>query len=182
MKITLLTYGSQGDVQPFVELGKGLVQAGHQVTLAAPGKFEFLTSEEQIKFMAFPGDPQQMVRDMVDKAGNNWWRMVRSMSSFVLPLGLEVSQIAHEACQNADLIVHSFLLTNTGYEIAREKSIPDISAQTFPVFTSTSDFASPAAPDLPLGGLYRRLTHGFVTQTFWQGSRIIYRFIRKKHP
>ncbi len=182
MKITLLTYGSQGDVQPFVELGKGLVQAGHQVTLAAPGKFEFLTSEEQIKFMAFPGDPQQMVRDMVDKAGNNWWRMVRSMSSFVLPLGLEVSQIAHEACQNADLIVHSFLLTNTGYEIAREKSIPDISAQTFPVFTSTSEFASPATPDLPLGGLYRRLTHEFVTKTFWQGSRIIYRFIRKKHP
>jgi len=34
MKIALLTYGSQGDVQPFVELGTGLVQAGHQVTMA----------------------------------------------------------------------------------------------------------------------------------------------------
>ncbi len=123
-----------------------------------------------------------MVQDLVDKAKNNWWRMVRSMSSYVLPLGLEVSQIAREACQNADLIVHSFLLTNTGNEIAREKGIPDISAQTFPVFTSTSEFASPATPDLPLGGLYRRLTHEFVTQTFWQGSRIIYHFIRKKHP
>jgi diamine N-acetyltransferase len=30
MRITLLTYGLQGNVQPFVELGKGLVQAGHE--------------------------------------------------------------------------------------------------------------------------------------------------------
>jgi len=177
-----LTYGSQGDVQPFVELGKGLVQAGHQVTLAAPRKFEFLTTDEHIKFIAFPGNPQQMVQDLVDKAGNNWWHMIRSMSNFVLPLGLEVSQIARDACSEADLIIHSFLLTNTGFEIAREKGIPDISAQTFPVFASTSEFAAPAAPDLPLGGLYRRFTHSFVTQTFWQGSRIIYRFIRKKQP
>lgn len=38
MKITLLTYEAQGDVEPFAELGKGLIQAGHRVTLAAPGK------------------------------------------------------------------------------------------------------------------------------------------------
>jgi len=181
MKITLLTYGSQGDVEPFAELCKGLIQAGHRVTLAAPGKFRFLVDQGQIEYLSFPGDPQQMVQDLVDRAGRNWWRMVKSMSSFVIPLGLEVSQIARDACQDADLIVHSFLLTNTGYEIAREMGIPDISAQTFPVFTSTSEFPAPAAPDLPLGGLYRRLTHAIVTQTFWQGSRIIYNSLRKKH-
>ena len=181
MKITLLTYGSQGDVAPFAALGQGLALASHQVTLAAPERFEFLVNRDQIKFIDFPGDTQQMVQDLVDRAASSWWRMVRSMSSFVLPLGLEVSQIARKACQDADLIVHSFLLTNTGYEIARERGIPDISAQTFPVFTSTSDFPAPAAPDLPLGGLYCRLTHTIVTQTFWQGSRIIYSSLRKKH-
>ena len=181
MKITLLTYGSRGDVAPFAALGQGLVQAGHQVTLAAPGKFKSLVDQDQIEYISFPGDPQQMVQDLVDRAGSSWWRMVRSMSGFVLPLGLEVSQIARKACQDAHLIVHSFLLTNTGFEIARENHIPDISAQTFPVFTSTSEFPAPAAPDLPLGGLYCRLTHTIVTQTFWQGSRIIYSLLRKKH-
>jgi len=181
LKITLLTYGSQGDVAPFAALGQGLVQAGHQVTLAGPERFNFLVNKDLINFRAFPGNPHQMVEDLVDRAGSSWWRMVRSMSSFVLPLGLEVSQIARNACQDADLIVHSFLLTNTGYEIAREKNIPDISAQTFPVFTSTSDFPAPAAPDLPLGGFYRKLTHDLVTQTFWQGSRIIYNSLKKNH-
>jgi UDP:flavonoid glycosyltransferase YjiC (YdhE family) len=182
MKITLLTYGSQGDVEPFAALGKGLVQAGHQVILAAPEKYKFLVDQGQIEFIGFPGDPQQLVQDLVDHAGHNWWRMVRSMSSFVLPLGVDVSRIARMACQDADLIVHSFLLTNTGYQVAREKGIPDISAQTFPVFTSTSEFPAPAAPDLPLGNFYRKFTHHFVTQTFWQGSRILYRWIRKGNP
>ena len=34
MNITLLTIGSRGDVQPFVALGVGLKEAGHEVTLA----------------------------------------------------------------------------------------------------------------------------------------------------
>ena len=78
--------------------------------------------------MAFPGDPQQMVQDLVNQEGNNWWRIISSLSSFVLPLGVEVSLIARDACRDADLIVHSFLLTNTGYEIARENGIPDTSS------------------------------------------------------
>lgn len=181
MKITLLTYGSQGDVQPFVELGKGLAATGHQVTLAAPRNYERLLMGAQITFVAFPGDPRIMVQDLVNQAGSSWWRMIRAMSSFVLPLGVEVSQIARQACLDAELIIHSFLLTNTGYEIARENGIPDISVQTFPVFTSTGAFPAPAAPDLPLGSLYRRLTHEFVTQTFWQGSRLIYHWLRKEN-
>ena len=38
-KITLLTYGSRGDVQPYIALGMGLQHAGHTVRLAAPGIF-----------------------------------------------------------------------------------------------------------------------------------------------
>ncbi len=182
MKITLLTYGSQGDVEPFAALAGGLVKAGLQVRLAAPQYFESLIDTDKIDFVGFPGDPHQLVQDLVDQAGNKWWRMVTSMAEFVLPLAVEVSQKSRAACADSDLILHSFLLTNIGYEIARELDIPDISAQTFPVFTSTSYFPAPVTPDLPLGGFYRRLTHGFVTQTFWQGSRLIYHWVRKKNP
>ncbi len=182
MKITILTYGSEGDIQPFIALGKGLVRAGHQVILAAPQKYEYLTNNGLISFAGFPGDPQALVRDLVSRAGGSWWRMVRSMSKFVLPLGVEVSQIARDASRNSNLIIHSFLLTNTGYEIAREMDIPDISVQIFPVFTTTGAFPAPVAPELPLGYLYRSLTHKLVTQTFWQGSRVIYRQMRKHNP
>lgn len=36
MRITTLTYGSRGDVQPYIAVGRGLQRAGHQVRLAAP--------------------------------------------------------------------------------------------------------------------------------------------------
>lgn len=36
MKITILSYGSRGDVQPFVALALGLQKNGHEVKLAAP--------------------------------------------------------------------------------------------------------------------------------------------------
>ena len=35
MRITICTFGSRGDTQPYVALALGLQQAGHQVTLVA---------------------------------------------------------------------------------------------------------------------------------------------------
>ena len=35
MKITILVYGSLGDVQPYVALGAGLKRAGYDVEIAA---------------------------------------------------------------------------------------------------------------------------------------------------
>lgn len=34
MKIALQTWGSDGDIRPFIALGQGLVARGHSVTLA----------------------------------------------------------------------------------------------------------------------------------------------------
>ena len=39
MKISILTYGSRGDVQPFIPLSLSLMKRGHSVKLAAPLRF-----------------------------------------------------------------------------------------------------------------------------------------------
>lgn len=118
----------------------------------------------------------------MDKAGKNYLRMIRVVSSFIVPIAVGVLDQVQFACENSDIIIHSFLLTNAGHEIARDKGIPDFSAQFFPVFSTTAEFPGIIFPDLPLGNLYRRLTHKFITQTFWQGSRILYRWIRRRFP
>jgi sterol 3beta-glucosyltransferase len=182
MRITLLTYGSRGDVEPFVALGVGFMRAGHSVRLAAPEVFEQLASSHNIDFIGLPGDPDSLVQDLVDKAGKNYLRMIRVMSKFVVPIAVGVLDQVRFACKETDVIIHSFLLTSAGHEIAREKGIPDFSAQFFPVFSTTAEFPGIVFPDFPLGNLYRRLTHEFITQTFWQGSRVLYRWIRRKYP
>jgi len=182
MQITLLAYGSRGDVEPFIALGKGFLQAGHSVRLAAPEPFAHLVQAHGLEFVGLPGDPGHLVQDLVDHAGGNWLRMLLAMSKFVLPLAARVAQQAQAACAGADAIVHAFLLTSFGYETAKALGIPDFSAQFFPVFAPTAAFPGLPFPDLKLGDWYRRLTHEIVNQTFWHGGRFLYSRVRRKHP
>lgn len=50
MKICLSTIGSDGDVQPYLALGKGLLARGHQVTLAAVDRYAARSAEVGIPF------------------------------------------------------------------------------------------------------------------------------------
>ena len=182
MNIAILTYGSQGDVEPFVALGQRLCQSGHQVRLAGPAAYQSHFDLGEIEFIPLPGEPARMVQDLVDQAGTNFFQMIQSVSKFVFPLAAQVFEQSRVACQGADLIIHSFLLTSTGIGLAQELGIPNISAQLFPVFSSTSDFPAPTFLDLPLGKRYRRLTHQLISRTFKSGSRYLYQRIRKKSP
>ena len=181
-RVALLTYGTRGDVEPFLALAVGLQRAGFAPRLAAPAGFESLARAHSVEFDPLPGDPAELASDLVAQAGTSWPRMVRAVSHFVAPLGARVFRQAVDCAAGADLIVHSFLMTQAGHEIALRQRIPSVSAQLFPVFAPTSAFPSVVSPDLPLGGLYRRLTHGFVTQVFWQGSRLLYSRLRRIEP
>jgi sterol 3beta-glucosyltransferase len=182
MHITLLTYGSRGDVAPFVALGKGLLQAGHSVRLAAPETFESFVTAHGIDFVGLPGEPDRLVQDLVDEAGGSRWRMVTVMSRFVVPLAARVFEQARAACDGTEAIIHSFLLATAGHKVARDLGVPDLSGQFFPIFARTSEFPGVAFPDLPLGGPYRRLSHWMTTQTYWQGGRILYWWVRRSNP
>ena len=50
MKIFIATYGSRGDVQPYVALGKGLQDAGHHVTLATSERFRAFVEEHDLQY------------------------------------------------------------------------------------------------------------------------------------
>jgi len=182
LHITILAYGSRGDVQPYLALGIGLQRAGHAVRLAAPQPFESFVTQHGLDFAPLAGDPSRLSRELVDRVGYNPLRLVRAMSNYVMPLALQVYTQAREACRDADAIIHSFLMVNAGHEIARQRGVPDFSAQTFPVFAPTSAFTALMAPELPLGGGYNRLTHRLSSWMFWAGARLGYNQLRRNHP
>src|SRR3954470_10692572 len=62
MRILIVTAGSRGDVSPFTGLGQRLQQAGHQVTLAAHGRFADLVGDCGLEYRTLPGDPVELVR------------------------------------------------------------------------------------------------------------------------
>jgi len=180
MKVTILTYGSRGDVQPFVALALGLQQAGHCVKLAAPHRFEKFVNEHGITFVPLAGDPEVISRRLND-AGTNPIRMVRVMSEYIFSVAGQVVRQAFAACDDADLIVHSFLFTAGGHSLARARNIADVSVQTFPIFAPTHAFPPVAMPGLPPGN-FSYFFHWLNTQVFWYGGKIGFRRLQKGNP
>ena len=60
MHITLLTYGSRGDFQPFLALAVGLQKAGHTVRLAGPARFSECAAKYDVPFARLAGNPEEM--------------------------------------------------------------------------------------------------------------------------
>ena len=58
MNIGIFTYGTRGDVQPYIALSLGLTKNGHQVTLAAPENFRGLVEGYGINFHPLYGDAE----------------------------------------------------------------------------------------------------------------------------
>ncbi|MFF7633095.1 glycosyltransferase [Kitasatospora sp. NPDC008050] len=62
MRILIVTAGSRGDVAPFTGLGRRLLEAGHQVAVAAHPPFAPLVEACGLEHRPLPGDPQELIR------------------------------------------------------------------------------------------------------------------------
>ena len=180
MNITILTYGSRGDVQPFLALAVGLQKVGHGVTLAAPHRFANFVAQYGVQCEPLAGDPDELSL-LFNDAGSNVYRMVRSMQEHIFRIAPEVVKGARKALQGADLLVHSFAFTTGGHSYARELGIPDVSVQMFPVFAPTRAFPAVGMPDTRLGWL-NYFSHWFFTQVFWHGGNAGYYKLRRNAP
>ena len=157
MNITILTFGSRGDVQPFLPLSLGLMPRGHKVILAAPARFKSLVEGHGITFFPLAGDPEELSRRLND-AGYNFFKLLKELMSHAVNIGAEMMRQTDEACRDADLIIHAFAHAVGAHTLAREKNIPDIHIQTFPMFTPTGDYPNISLPNLG-NRFLNRLTH-----------------------
>ena len=180
MNITILTYGSRGDIQPFLALAVGLQKVGHQVKLAAPHRFANFIAQYNIPFAPLAGDPEEISKAFND-AGHNAVKMVRAIGDYVNSIAVDVTRGAFAACDDADLIIHSFLFTTGAHSLARARGIPDISIQTFPIFAPTREYPPVALSSLPRG-LISYFGHWLNTQIFWYGGNSGYNQKRNRHP
>src|SRR5215216_956073 len=99
MKITILTYGSRGDIQPFIPLSLGLIAHGHLVKLVAPARFKTLIEDQAIEFVPLAGDPAALSRQLND-SGNNFIKVVRGLMDHAVEIGADVLRQVEEACSD----------------------------------------------------------------------------------
>src|SRR5215216_756066 len=120
MKITILTYGSRGDVQPFLALSLELRKRGHSVRLAAPFRFKSFVEEHGIDFVPIAGDPEDLSRRL-NNAGQNFVKLLHELTNHAIEVGADVWHQTQEACKDTDLIFHTFTHAVGAHTLAREK-------------------------------------------------------------
>jgi sterol 3beta-glucosyltransferase len=177
MKVTILTYGSRGDIQPFLPLSLKLLEEGHSVKLAAPFRFKGLIEEQKIDFVPLAGDPQDLSRRL-NNAGHNFVKLLQELMNHAIEIGADVWRQTEEACQDADVIIHTFTHAVGAHTLAREKNIPDIHIQTFPMFAPTGDYPNITMP-YGMPPVLNRFTHQFSAKLTWWTSRIGFERIRR---
>jgi sterol 3beta-glucosyltransferase len=178
MKITILTYGSRGDVQPFVPLALRLMEHGHSVKLAAPFRFKNFIEEHHIDFAPLAGDPEDLSRRL-NNAGYNFVKLLQELMNHAIKIGADVWRQTEEACKDADLIIHTFTHAVGAHTLARERNIPDIHIQMFPMFTPTGDYPNITMPHT-LPRPLNRFTHKFSAKLTWWTSRLGFERVRRR--
>lgn len=174
MRVTILTQGSRGDVQPCVALGVGLQQAGHQVKVATHQLFEKLVRDNSLDFVAIGGDPSQWHKqDEWTQTSGRGFRWVNADSERLLGMGQRHMDELWQACQGSDLILWMpvFVVCD---RMAEALGIPSIGINPYPS-SPTKTFACPWIFGRWLEGpsAYNWLTWVLCQQLYWQLLRKI---------
>src|SRR5262249_20801052 len=112
MQITFIAYGTRGDVQPAIALGRALRARGHQLRLLASQH-----DKSWIESYGLTAAPARvdMTAIMASDAGRDWTeqgnqplKQLQIMKRLLDEHGLGLMQDAWQAVQGSDLVISSF--------------------------------------------------------------------------
>ncbi|WP_309741137.1 glycosyltransferase [Chamaesiphon sp. OTE_20_metabat_361] len=182
MRILAIALGSQGDVQPYVALGKGLQAAGHRVRVMTHINFERLVTYHSLEFYPVKGNVQEIVESPEMRAlleQGNFLAINKHTSKLARSVAIDWAQAGLEAARGMDLIVVGVGGLNIAVSLAEKLQIPLLPAFLFP-FTPTRSFPGILFPQslTKLGGTFNWLSHLLLRQIMWQGFRTADRLAR----
>lgn len=175
MRIAIIALGSQGDVQPYIALGKGLQAAGHAVRVISHQNFEALVSAHGLAFWPVKGNIQEIVqtpemRALLEKG--NFLAIAAFAAKEAQRAAIDWTQGGLDACQGVDLLMAGLGGLFTALALAEKLRLPLIPAYVVP-FAPTRAVPGVLFPRSlsRLGGYVNLLSHHITRQIMWQGFR-----------
>jgi sterol 3beta-glucosyltransferase len=172
MKLTAVTFGTEGDTRPIAELCRALKDAGHDVTLLAGAQTLRRAEELNVPHATLAGDMRGALLAIAAVASGK-------TSPNALPQAL--ARVANEnatawmqemlrvAC-GSDALICAGLAGFAGLSVGEKLGIPVIGAGMFPL-TPTAEFPPPFLPPRKTPRWLNRLSHRLVVQLLWRAFR-----------
>ncbi len=139
MRILIITAGSRGDVAPFTGLGRRLLDAGHQVAVAAHPSFAELLGGCGLEHRIVPGDPRALVRDWARAASREEVQALTRAYADGLAEG-----VAEAVEGGADLLLTPFGPAPLARTAGEAFGVPVVGTYLVPAF-ATREFPLPNA-------------------------------------
>jgi UDP:flavonoid glycosyltransferase YjiC (YdhE family) len=167
MKLTFLATGSRGDVQPFLALAYGALQAGHEVRFVTNAVFAEWAHSYGLTVNPVDWEPSEGIRvqlALYGLRGRSWLTGIRRIAE----TSRRIYQVAQggslAACQGSERLVYSFL-SPWGASIAEKLRIPAICGTLHPL-TPTHQFPTPLVAG-NFGGPINDASHKIAVGLMW---------------
>jgi sterol 3beta-glucosyltransferase len=153
----VVTFGTRGDVQPYVALGRGLVAAGHRVSIATQEDHEPFVTGHGLGFRPMGGNFRELLdspagREWVE-SGDSLFRYIKAIKAFMVPVAECCLGDVETAVEGADvLLFQPFSLW--GVHAAEAAQIPYAVVSYLP-FVATRELAPIMFSKAPAWGWLR---------------------------
>lgn len=181
MKVLIITFGSRGDVQPYVALGKGLQAAGHTVSICTASRFESFITKHNLTYGYMTDEflkilDTDMGRDVIESSSeiSGVIRSIFKLIKYIKPLAKEMISDSWKAAKEAkpDLIIfHPKILG--AVSIAEKFDVPVIMANLQPMIVPTKEFPMAGMPRWNIGPWYNKTTYRLIKLGLRMYSKIV---------
>lgn len=170
MKIGIYTYGTRGDLQPYVALALGLKVNGHHVIISATEDFRDFVEGYGIDFLPLWGNAERMMNSFVGDGflqTNNSIDLMRSYFKFLHTNREKLRESYYNSIQNVDYVIANSMtlpIVSALVEKLKKKMVltyfmpPVVQTAEFPL----SDF------DFFNFEMYNRFTYKIAQYFFWK--------------
>lgn len=135
MRITLIAYGTRGDVQPFCAIAMALAARGHAVRVAVPQNHVSFVQRCGLDAAPLHGDSDEL---LLSPEGQRWLatgnalKLMQMLGVFMEALAPQLERDIEAVTADAEGIVAGVLTMNTARAVAEARGLPIVSVHTFP--------------------------------------------------
>ena len=142
MKFVLACYGSRGDVEPCVAVGRELLRRGHDVRMAVPPDLVGFAESAGLAAVAYGPDVQAILdahRDFWTRFFRNFWRIQdlirlrRELAEPIIQRWEEISTTLTSLADGADLLFTGLNFEQPAANVAEYYDIPLATLHYFPL-------------------------------------------------
>src|SRR5476651_2701176 len=170
MNIGIFTYGTRGDVQPYIALALGLIDRGHRVMIAAPENFKPLVEDFGVSFHPLYGNAEEEMNSPLGKSvlrAENTIKLMKYFFKVLNSMKVPLRQSYIDGFSKVDYIIANLATLQITSALAEKQGKKMALTYFMPPVVPTAEF--PLADfDLFNFPWYNKFTYKLALAFYWK--------------